>query len=146
VSSELVSNGSATAGRRLAAVVLGVLVAAGIGLLAGVLGDDGQFWTRAVVFAAATVGPSYGLAWLLLLSGSAGAEPVARPEDTVEQEWWQRSAAAAFLDVVTVAGVGTAALAVTGLEIAGTTALALLLVVALADVGTRLAVLRRRDA
>ena len=71
---------------------------------------------------------------------------MARPEETVEQQWWHRSASASFLDVLVVAGVGTTALAVTGLEVAATTALAALLVVAMADVAVRLAVLRRREA
>jgi hypothetical protein len=132
-------------GRHVAAVLTGLLVAAGLGLVAGATGDD-AFWLRAGVFAVATVGPAYGLGWLLFLSGTADPEPVARPEESVEHQWWHRSASASFLDVVVVAGVGTTALAVTGLEVAATTAMAALLVVALADVGVRLAVLRRREA
>jgi hypothetical protein len=71
---------------------------------------------------------------------------VVRPEETVEHQWWHRSASASFLDVVVVAGVGTTALAVTDLEVAATTALSALLVLALADITVRMAVLRRRDA
>ena len=132
--------------RHAAAVLTGLVIAAGLGLLAGVLGDDGQFWLRTGVFAACAAGPAYGVGWLLFLSGTADTEAVAKPEETVEQQWWHRSASASFLDVVVVAGVGTTALAVTGLEVAATTALAGLLVLAMADVAVRLAVLRRREA
>ena len=132
--------------RHVAAVLTGLVIAAALGLLAGVLGDDGEFWLRTVVFAACAVGPAYGLGWLVFLSGSVDGEAVERPEETVEQQWWHRSASASFLDVVVVAGVGTTALAVTGLEVAATTALAALLVLAMADVAVRLAVLRRHEA
>jgi hypothetical protein len=132
--------------RHIAAAVTALVVAAGLGLLAGVFGDDGQFWLRAGVFAACTIGPAWGLGWLLFVSGADGTEPVARPEETIEHQWWHRSASASFLDVVVVAGVGTTALAVTDLEVAATTALTALLVVALADITVRMAVLRRRDA
>ena len=132
--------------RHIAAAVTALAVSAALGLLAGAFGDDHQFWLRAAVFAVCTLGPAAGLGWLLFLSGTADAEPVARPEETVEHQWWHRSASASFLDVVVVAGVGTTALAVTGLQVAATTALAALLVLALADIGVRMAVLRRRDA
>ena len=125
--------------RQIAAAVTALVVAAALGLLAGAFGDDGQFWLRAAVFAACTLGPAWGLGWLLFVSGSAGVESVARPEETVEQQWWHRSASASFLDVLVVAGVGTTALAVTDLEVVA------LLVVALADLTVRMAVLRRRD-
>jgi hypothetical protein len=132
--------------RRIAAAGTALVVSAALGLLAGAFGDDGQFWLRAAVFAACTLGPAWGLGWLLFVSGSDGTEPVTRPEDTVEHQWWHRSASASFLDVVVVAGVGTTALAVTDLEVAATTALTALLVLALADLTVRMAVLRRRDA
>ena len=132
--------------RRIAAGVTALVVAGALGLLAGAFGDDGQFWLRAGVFTACTLGPAWGLGWLLFVSGSDGTESVARPEDSVEQQWWHRSASASFLDVVVVVSIGTTALAVTDLEVAASTALTALLVVALADVTVRMAVLRRRDA
>ena len=132
--------------RHIAAVVTALVVAGTLGLLAGTFGDDGQFWLRAGVFAACTLGPAWGLGWLLFVSGGDGTEPVARPEETVEHQWWHRSASASFLDVLVVASIGTTALAVTDLEVAATTALTALLVVALADITVRMAVLRRRDA
>ncbi|SOD94970.1 hypothetical protein [Blastococcus haudaquaticus] len=132
--------------RHVAAVLTGLVIAAALGLLAGVFGNDDEFWLRTGVFAACAVGPAYGVGWLVFLSGTADTEEVARPEETVEQQWWHRSASASFLDVLVVAGVGTTALATTGLEVAATTALGALLVVAMADVAVRLAVLRRREA
>jgi hypothetical protein len=130
--------------RHVAAVLTGLLVATGIGLLAGAFGDD-RFWLRTLVFAACTVGPAYGLGWLLFVSGTV-EDPLAHPEESVEHDWWHRSAAGAFLDLLSVAGLGTFALSVTGLQVAATTALTALLVLGFADVAVRFAVLRRRDA
>ncbi|MEX5717906.1 hypothetical protein [Geodermatophilus maliterrae] len=132
--------------RHTAAVVTGVLVAAGLGLLAGVLGDDDQFWLRTTVFAACTLGPAYGLGWLLFVSGSAGPDAVLHPEENVEHGWWQRSASGSFLDLLVVLGLAATALAVTGLRLDAGSVLAALIVVALADVTVRMAVLSRREA
>ena len=131
--------------RHLAAAVTGLLVAVGIGLLAGSLSPD-ESWLRAVVFACCTAGPAYGLGWLLFVSGVTGEDPPAHVEETIEHQWWQRSASASFLDLLTVAGVGAFALAVTDLELAASSVLAALVVFAFADVGVRLTVLRRRAA
>ncbi len=132
--------------RPVAAGVTGLLVAAGIGLLAGALGEPGQFWLRAGVFAACTLGPACGLGWLLLVAGSTGPDAVARPEETVEQLWWQRSAAAAFLDLLVVSALVLTALAVTDLRLDAVTVLTGLVVLGLADVTDRMAVLHRREA
>ena len=82
--------------RHVAAGVTGLLVAAAIGLVAGASAPD-EFWVRAVVFAACTIGPSYGLGWLVFVSGVAGGAPPVHAEETVEHDWWQRSASASFL-------------------------------------------------
>lgn len=131
--------------RQLAAVVTALVLSAGIGLLAGSFGGD-QFWLRATVFALCTLGPTYGLGWLLFVAPVTETEQVARPEETVEHQWWERSTSAGFLDVVTVAGVGLFALSVTDLRVDASTVLVGLLLLAFADVAARFTVLRRRDA
>jgi hypothetical protein len=131
--------------RHLAAAITGLLVAAGIGLLAGSFGAD-QFWLRAAVFGACTLGPAYALGWLVFLAGRSGPAPVARPEETVEHEWFHRSASGSFLDLITAAGLGASALAITGLRVEASTVLTAMVILGFADVGVRMAVLRRRDA
>jgi hypothetical protein len=132
--------------RRAAAGATGLVVAAALGLLAGLLGDDDQFWLRTAVFTACTLGPACGLGWLLFVAGSAGPDAVAHPEETVEHLWWQRSAAAAFLDLLVVAGLALTALSVTALRVDATTVLTGLVLLGLADVTVRMAVLGRREA
>jgi hypothetical protein len=131
--------------RHLAAVLPGLAVATGIGLLAGSFGAD-QFALRAVVFGACSFGPAYGLGWLIFLADRTGPDPVARPEETVEHQWWHRSASGSFLDLITAAGLGGAALSITGLQVDAGLVLAALVALGFADVAVRLAVLRRRDA
>jgi hypothetical protein len=131
--------------RHLAAAATALLLAAGSGLLAG-SADADRFWLRGVVFAACTLGPAYGLGWLLFVSGKTGPAPVVRAEETVEHDWWQRSASGSFVDLITVAGVGACVLSVVDLDVAASTALAALITFAFADVAIRHAVLRRRAA
>jgi hypothetical protein len=131
--------------RHLAAVVTALVVASGTGLLAGSFGAD-QFWLRAAVFGACALGPAYGLGWLLFLTGRSGPDAVARPEDTVERDWWHRSASGSFLDLIVVAGVGLSALAVTDLRIDAQDVLTALVVFGLADVTLRHTLLSRREA
>jgi hypothetical protein len=131
--------------RHLAAAVTALVVAAGIGLLAGSFGAD-QFWLRAAVFGACTLGPAYALGWLVFLAGRSGPAPVARPEETVEHQWFHRSASGSFLDLITAAGLGASALAITGLRVEASTVLTAIVILGFADVGVRMAVLRRRDA
>jgi hypothetical protein len=122
VSSFLVTSGVAVLVRHLAAAVTALVVAWGIGLLAGSFGAD-QFWLRTAVFGTCALGPAYALGRLVFLAGRTGPEPVARPEETVEHEWWHRSAFRAFLGLITAAGLGVSALA-TGLQVGASTVLA----------------------
>jgi hypothetical protein len=131
--------------RHLAAGATGLVLALGIGLLAGSFDAD-RFWLRVVVFTACTLGPAYGLGWLLFLSRTTGPAPVQRVAETVEHDWWQRSASGSFLDLLTVAGLGASVLAVADLDVAASTVLTALLVFAFADVTVRWTVLRRRAA
>lgn len=131
--------------RHVAAALTGLLIASAIGLLAGAFAPD-EFWLRAVVFASCTVGPSYGVGWLVFLSGVTGEDPPAHVEETIEHQWLQRSTSAAFLDLLIAAGLGAFALAVTDLELAASSVLMWLVLFAFADVAVRLTVLRRRTA
>jgi hypothetical protein len=131
--------------RQLTAAVTGLVLAVGIGLLAGSFDAD-RFWLRTLVFSACTLGPAYGVGWLLFLSGRTGPGPVVRVEETVEHDWWQRSASGSFLDLLTVAGLGAAVLAVADVEVAASGVLAALILFAFADVAVRWTVLRRRAA
>ncbi len=131
--------------RQLAAAVTGLVIAVGIGLLAG-SSDPDRFWLRTLVFSVCTLGPSLGVGWLLFLSGRTGPGPSVRVEETVEHDWWQRSASGSFLDLLTVAGLGAAVLAVADVEVAASSVLAALIVFAFADVAVRWTLLRRRAA
>ena len=131
--------------RHVAAVLTGLLIATAIGLLAGLFADD-RFWLHVAVFAACTFGPAYGLGWLVFLPRAADPEPVARPEESVEHDWWQRSSTGSFTDLVVVAGLVATAIAVTGLHVDATLLLSGLIALALADVTVRFTVLSRREA
>ncbi|MBB3677610.1 hypothetical protein [Modestobacter versicolor] len=131
--------------RHLAAVVTGLVIAAGIGLIAGSTEPE-QFWLRTLVFAACTLGPAYGVGWLAFVLPRTADAPPRRVEESVEHDWWQRSASGSFLDVLTLAGLGACVLAVTGMELAASTVLVALVLFAFADVGVRWTVLRRRAA
>jgi len=131
--------------RHAATVLTGLLVATGIGLLAGAFAAD-RFWVHVVVFALCTLAPAYGLGWLLFVSPATGPAPVARPEESIEHDWWQRSAAASFLDLLTVAGVAAFALAVSGLEVSAGVVLSGVILLGFADLAVRFTVLRRRAA
>ncbi len=132
--------------RHVAAGITGLLVAGGLGLLAAVLEDSDQFWLRAGVFTACTIGPAWGLGWLLFVAGTTGPDAVEHPEENVEQLWWQRSASGAFLDLIIVAGLALTALSVTDLRLDATTVLTGLVVLGLGDLTVRLAVLSRRES
>jgi len=131
--------------RHLAALVTGLAIAGGIGLLAGSFWPE-QFWLRAVVFAACSLRPAYGVGWLAFVFPPTADAPPVRVEESIEHDRWQRSTSRSFLDILTLAGLGACVLAVTRVEVAASTVLTALIVLAFLDVGVRLTVLRRRAA
>jgi hypothetical protein len=126
------------------AVLLALGVASGVGLLGAVLRDDDALLFGAVL-AACTLGPSYALAWVLLISGHVVDEDP-HPEENVERAWWDRAARDALLDLLGACGIALLALSVTGLEVSGVAVLVGVVLLGMADVTVRYVALSRREA
>lgn len=130
-------------GRRIGAVAIAVALAAAIGAGAAAFADDGEKLLAAVVFAACVAPVGYALGWALLVA-PVEVPATAHVEDDVEQVWMQRATSGAFLDVITVLGLATAAVSVTRLgDVSPSLLLLLVLVGAMADAAVRYAVTAR---
>lgn len=124
------------------AATFGVVVAAGIGMLAGFFKPD-SFWLVFAVTTAFTSFASYMLGWVLFVSKHTVTEDPHRDEN-VESHWLERAGAGAFLDVFVAAGLGAAALSITGLELQADLALLAMGVLMMVDVLLRYAIVKHR--
>lgn len=128
--------------RRHAAVVTLALVAAGVVGLAAATFQPEHALVTGLVFAAAFLPPLYGLGWLVLVhERTAVDEP-----DGVEHRWFERSASAAFLDLVVLLGVSSAVVGTTGAAVDTSLALTAVVVVALGDLTIRMKLLERAES
>lgn len=95
-----------------------------------------------VLMTAATAPVCTGLWWLILVDRAsiAGAPPAT--EDSIESRWVERAAAAAFFDLMIVAGFSLAVVSVLGIALPGALVLFVLVGAAAVDAGTRYAWLR----
>ncbi|MGC5076779.1 hypothetical protein [Agrococcus sp. DT81.2] len=128
----------------LIAVPIGIVLAAGVGALAvwtGVAGDDPL--PGGVAFAVVTVWPLTAAAWIAVVDRSSLRGALERPEESVESSWIETASQRAFTDTLTLAGLGTAALVVTGAELPGSVALLAVVLVGMASFGTRYLIARR---
>ena len=134
-------------GRRsalLVAVPIGIVLAAATGALAawaGVAGPDPLL--GAVAFALVTVWPLTGAVWIAVVDRSTLRGAVDRPEESVESTWVDAAAQRAFTDTLTVAGLGTAALFVSGAQLPGSAVALAVVVVMMASFGVRYLIARR---
>lgn len=122
--------------RRAPAVVLGLVLAAAVGVVAAYVREDG--WQVALVFAAAAAPALIGALWTLVPGQSATLPD--NPEDSVEFHWLQRASSGAFFDLVTALGVVTAASAVLETDLVP---LVVFLVLAMADMAVRYLIIAR---
>ncbi|WP_159618835.1 hypothetical protein [Ruania rhizosphaerae] len=88
-------------------------------------------------------GPALALAWIVVVDRSTIRGAVDRPEETVENIWWDRATQRTLYDVVVVVGVGAAVLSLTGWEVTAVTALMALAGLIAADVAIRYVLARR---
>jgi hypothetical protein len=127
----------------LATWLTGLLVAAAVGLGAALLRPE-DFWLVFGVFAACSLAPCVGLAWMLV--GAGRKVPVdARAEENVETRWIEKAASGALFDVLMAAGLLAGAIAVFGLDVPADVVLLGVWAFALIDGGLRFALLRRRE-
>ena len=128
-----------TSPARWAATVLGgAALAAATGALAAWAQTGGWDLLRFAVYAVVSAPCWIGLV-LVALSTEQGPEHVA---DSVETQWLQTAATGAFVDLLTVLGLATAATAVLDVEPVPTV---LFVVLGMVDVGLRLELQRRRE-
>ncbi|QOR70780.1 hypothetical protein IM660_00150 [Ruania alkalisoli] len=88
-------------------------------------------------------GPALALAWIVVVDRSTIRGAVDRPEETVENIWWDKATQHTLYDVVVVIGVGAAVLSLTGWEVTAVTALMALAGLIAADVAIRYVLARR---
>lgn len=128
----------------LAAAPVGVVLAAATGALAawaGVAGPDPLL--GAIAFALVTVWPLTVAAWIAVVDRSTLRGAIDRPEESVESSWLETASQHAFTDTLTLAGLGTAALFVSGAELPGSSVLLAVVVVMMASFGIRYLLARR---
>lgn len=127
------------------AAPIGLALAVGLGAVAAVTGAAGpRPLLGGIAMAPVTVWPFLGLVWALIVDRQTlrGATP--NPEQSVESAWYERAASGAFSDTLLITGLGTAALAVTGLDVPVLIPLIAVLLVSMGSFGIRYLVLQRR--
>jgi hypothetical protein len=123
---------------------VGLLAAVGLGFVAALLWPE-DFWLVFGVFAACSLAPCLGLAWLVLGAGR-WVRPDPRAEENVEARWIEKAASGALFDTLPAAGVTAGAVSLFGLDLAADTALVGVVAFALVDGMLRFALLRRRES
>ena len=118
-----------------------IAISAAVGLVAATVRDDGAPWLLFTAFAIATLVPAVG--GLGLLTGAMKADKTQHDEETVEHEWFVRATSGAFTDLLVVLGV---VVFVTSVLDGPDLPLALVIVLAMADVAVRYTALSRREA
>ncbi len=122
----------------------GLVLAAGLGLVAAVVADE-QFWLTFGVYTACFLSPCIGLAWLLVGPGR-GVSVDPRAEENIESRWIEKAASGAVFDLIPAVGVALASTSLFGLELAGDVALLGVAAFVVADGGLRYLVLSRRES
>ncbi|MFT4051213.1 MAG: hypothetical protein QM677_03065 [Microbacterium sp.] len=127
------------------AAPVGLVLAIGIAVLAVATDSAGS---RPIlggsVIAVMTWWPCLGIAWALIVDRETLRGAIDNPEQSVESVWYEKAASGAFTDVLLVAGLGTAAVAFTGIEISAVNALAAVVLIAMGSFAVRYLIQRRR--
>lgn len=123
-------------------VVTALLGAAAIGGLASLTRPESP-WAAFSVFATCMLAPMAMLGWFVFVSRYiVTTEPHA--EEGVEHRWYERATSGAFHDIITMAGIAVLVMSIARFEVAGSTVLLWLLILAALDVVVRYQVLKRR--
>jgi len=125
---------------------IGLALAAGLGGVLAWTSDPGVRGVAFVVGVIVTLPVACAIGWVLLVDRGTISGAVERPDESIEGVWYERAASGALPDVFMTAGLGGAALAVTGWEVPAGAVLIALAVLIAADVAVRYLVQRRAEA
>ncbi|MFT4296684.1 MAG: hypothetical protein QM582_14865 [Micropruina sp.] len=118
-------------------LLLGGLLAAGIGGLLATFGGQENWLSGFVIGAVVTLPTASALAWAVLVDRSTLRGAVDRPEESVENTWYDQAASGAFNDLIMVIGLGAGAFSIFRVGIAASAVLMVLALLAAADFGLR---------
>lgn len=125
-------------GRLIAvSLVLGAALASAVGGIYIAVGHPSRPWVALAIFVVVMLPVSTALAWVVLVDRTTITGATRNPDDSIENIWFERAALGAFGDLMIVLGLGAAAFAVFGLDIAPALLLSALFVLASADFAVR---------
>ncbi|WP_430592098.1 hypothetical protein [Humidisolicoccus flavus] len=128
-----------------AALPIGAVLAVIVGFIAVASGTAGPHpLLGGTVFALVTVWPLAGLAWALMVDRSTLQGATDRPEESVENAWYENAASSAFTDTITIVGLSLAVLAIGGIALDARIALAGVIGVAALSFAVRFLIKRAR--
>lgn len=94
------------------AVPSGLILGAGLGLLAAAVGISGSNPVLGgLVFALFLAMPAAALVYALIVDRNTLQGAAERPEESIESKWYDHAAAGSFTDLILVAGLGATILA-----------------------------------
>ena len=125
------------------ALAIGVLAAGAVAWLTFAFSPSDTPALLAVVTGVTTLPVGVAAGWAVLVDRSSIAGVVERPEESVESRWLDQAAVGALFDGFAMIGLGAAAIAITGVEVAADVVLIDLWALLAVDLGVRYLVARR---
>ncbi|MGO1591015.1 MAG: hypothetical protein ACTHW1_10720 [Ancrocorticia sp.] len=89
--------------------------------------------------------PCLGLVWAMIVDRDTLRGATADPEQSVESVWYEKAASGAFSDILFIIGLGTAAVAFTGIEMSTVLVLAGVILIAMGSFAIRYLIQKRQS-
>lgn len=99
-----------------ASLMIGVVISGCLGGLFVALNPTERPLLAFALVLAGTLPVAAAVGWVLLVDRSTIAGAIAKPEDSIESDWYEKAASGAFHDVLIVGGLGAAAFSLAQIE------------------------------
>lgn len=123
---------------------LGLVLAAGAGALFAKFGDTEKPWLAFTVMTGAALAPLSAMVWAILVDRLTITGVTKRPEESVENSWYDQAASGTFTDMLLILGVSATFFSIFRFNLNTGLVLAALIVIMMADFGIRYLIKSRR--
>lgn len=123
---------------------LGLLLAAGAGALFAKFSDIDKPWLAFAVMTVGVLAPFSAMVWAILVDRLTITGATKRPEESVENTWYDQAASGTFTDMLLLLGVTAAVFSIFRFNLNTGLVLAALIVIMMADFGIRYLLKSRR--